>query len=58
MSNDDLLTIVGVIGGIGNGVSRFFWNLLFNQTGYKFVMIFNIAIQIVIFSTIRFTVLS
>lgn len=28
MSNDDLLTIVGVIGGIGNGVSRYLFAYL------------------------------
>lgn len=63
INDDNLLTIIGVIGSLGNGCSRyiwlryrFFWNLLFNYTGYRFVMILNLVIQIIIFSIIRFTV--
>ena len=34
----------------------FFWNFLFSRTGYRFVATLNLLIQIVVFSTIRFTV--
>lgn len=34
----------------------FFWNFLFRRTGYRFVATLNLLIQIVVFSTIRFTV--
>ena len=37
-------------------IFRFFWNLLFSRTGYRFVASLNMLIQIVIFSTIRFAV--
>lgn len=34
----------------------FVWNILFNYTGYRFVMILNICIQITVFSVIRFSI--
>jgi hypothetical protein len=37
---------------------RFFWNLLFNHTGYRFVMVLNTLLQIIIFVALRFTVVS
>lgn len=45
----------GVPGNYGL-MLRFFWNVLFNYTGYRFVMTLNLAIQIIIFAIIRFTV--
>lgn len=39
-------------------VFRFFWNLLFNYTGYRFVITLNLIIQIIIFSIIKFTVVN
>ena len=47
--------MIGTIGAIGNGCSRFFWNLLFKKTGYKFVMVLNICICVIVLGTIRFT---
>jgi len=55
--NDDyFLTITGAIGAIGNGCSRFVWNIFFLKTGYKTVMLIILSILIIVFSTIRFTV--
>lgn len=63
INNDEFLTVIGVIGSVGNGFSRYIiylsrplWNLLLKNTGYKFIIVFNFGIQIIIFSTIRFTV--
>lgn len=64
ISNDEFLTIIGVMGSVGNGFSRYlyiyifrpFWNLLLQHTGYKFIIVLNFIIQIIIFATIRFTV--
>lgn len=53
--DDEFLTLIGVIGAIGNGGSRFFWNLLFSKTGYKTVYLTVIALSICVYSTIRFT---
>ncbi len=55
ISNDEFLTIVGVVGAIGNGCSRFFWNLYFMKTGYKTVLLTIKILSIIAFSTIRFT---
>lgn len=57
IQDDQFLTIIGVIGAVGNGCSRFFWNLLFNKTGYKTVILSLLTIAIIVFSTIRFTTL-
>jgi predicted MFS family arabinose efflux permease len=54
--DDKFLTIIGVIGGIGNGCSRFFWNLFFNKTGFKTVLLTIITLLMIVFATIRFTV--
>lgn len=55
--NDDyFLTIVGAIGAILNGCSRFFWNIYFLKTGYKTVLLTILGISIAVYSTIRFTV--
>lgn len=35
---------------------RFFWNIAFNHTGYRSVMLFNLVLQILVFASIRFTV--
>lgn len=55
--NDDyFLTIVGAIGAVANGCSRFIWNIFFLKTGYKTVMLMILGASITVFSTIRFTV--
>lgn len=55
--NDDyFLTIVGAIGAVLNGCSRFFWNIFFLKTGYKTVLLTVLGISIAVYSTIRFTV--
>jgi len=54
--DDRFLTTVGVIGAIGNGCSRFFWNLFFSKTGYKTVLLTILSICILVLSTIRFSV--
>lgn len=55
--NDDyFLTIVGAVGAILNGCSRFFWNIYFLKTGYKTVLLTILTISIAVYSTIRFTI--
>lgn len=54
--DDYFLTIIGVIGALGNGFSRLIWNIFFSKTGYKTVMLCVMIISIIVFSTIRFTV--
>lgn len=55
--NDDyFLTIVGAIGAVANGCSRFVWNIFFLKTGYKTVMLIILGASITVYSTIRFTV--
>lgn len=55
--NDDyFLTIVGAIGAVANGCSRFLWNIFFLKTGYKTVMLIILGASITVYSTIRFTV--
>lgn len=56
ISNDEFLTYIGVVGSIGNGGSRIFWNMLFNKTGYKTLMLSIFGLMILIFSTIRWSV--
>jgi len=56
IQDDEFLTTIGVIGSVGNGCSRFFWNLLFNKTGYKTVLLTILTLCMIVFSTIRFTV--
>lgn len=56
IQDDQFLTTIGVVGAVGNGCSRFFWNLLFSKTGYKTVVLSVLTIAITVFSTIRFTV--
>ncbi len=55
IQDDQFLTIIGVIGAVGNGCSRFIWNLFFSKTGYKTVLLTVLSIAVVVFSTIRFT---
>lgn len=55
IQDDEFLTLVGVIGAIGNGCSRFCWNIVFSKTGYKTVVLSIFTIAICVFSTIRFT---
>ena len=54
--DDEFLTLIGTFGAIGNGFSRFCWNVLFNKTGYKFVMVLNIFLCIAVLSSIKFSV--
>lgn len=54
--DDQFLTTIGVIGSVGNGCSRFFWNLYFNKTGYKTVLLTVLTLCAIVFATIRFTV--
>lgn len=53
--DDNYLTIIGVIGSVGNGCTRFFWSLYYSKTGLKTVLLTIMLIQIIVFSTIRFT---
>ncbi len=54
--DDQFLTTVGVVGAVGNGCSRFFWNLFFRRTGFKTVCLTILTICIIVLSTIRFSV--
>lgn len=56
IDNDEFLTLIGVLAGIANGISRFFWNILFLKTGYRFVMSIILGMAIIVYATIRFTV--
>jgi len=56
IKDDEFLTLIGLFGGIGNGCSRFFWNLLFSKTGLKTVLLTVFTLSMIVFSTIRFTV--
>ena len=56
INDDDFLTIVGVLGSVANGTSRFVWNVIFVKTGYRFVMLCIMTIAITVYSTIRFAV--
>ena len=65
ITDDELLTTIGVVGAVGNGTLRYlifllrmFWNLLFKNTGYKTVLSVNLIIQIIVYATIRFTVIN
>lgn len=54
--SDEFLTLVGLIGSVGNGVSRFFWSSLFNRIGYKLIMLLMISLNIICLATVRFSV--
>lgn len=54
--DDEILTNIGVVGAIGNGCSRFFWNLFFSKTGFKTVCLVILFICTFVLSTIRFSV--
>ena len=54
--DDQFLTLVGVIGSVGNGVSRFFWSSLFNRVGYKIVSSIILFLNVACLGTLRFTV--
>ena len=56
IDSDSFLTLVGLIGSVGNGVSRFFWSSLFNRIGYKLIMTLMLLINIICLATIRFSV--
>jgi hypothetical protein len=56
IDDDEFLTLIGVLAGIANGISRFFWNYLFMKTGYRFVMSIILGMAITVYATIRFTV--
>ena len=56
INDDKFLTTVGVVGAVGNGCSRFFWNLFFSKTGFKTVALVILSICVFVLSTIRFTV--
>lgn len=58
INDDAFLTLVGVIGGLGNGCSRFFWNLLFSKTGFKTVILTATTIAAIVLVTIRFSVIN
>ncbi len=53
--DDKFLTTVGVMGAVGNGCSRFLWNLFFSKTGFKTVCLVILSICAFVLSTIRFT---
>ena len=54
--DDKFLTTIGVVGSVGNGCTRFFWNLFFSKTGFKTVALIILSIFVLVLSTIRFTV--
>lgn len=45
--DDQFLTLVGLLGSVGNGMSRFFWSSLFNRIGYKLIMMIMLGINII-----------
>lgn len=52
--DDFFLTVIGVVGAVGNGCSRFFWSLFLNKTGFKTVLLVIIAVCVGVYVTIRF----
>lgn len=58
INDDAFLTLVGVIGGVGNGCSRFLWNVLFSKTGFKTVILASTVLCTIVLVTIRFSVIS
>ena len=54
--DDEFLTMIGVISAIGNGGSRYFWNLIFIKSGYKTTMLILIGLVMGVCISIRFTV--
>lgn len=56
ITDDAYLTLIGTIGSIGNGCTRFFWNMLFNVIGFRPVVAIIVVINIALFATIRYTV--
>ncbi len=56
IDDDFFLTMVGVVGSIGNGFSRLVWNVVFRKGGYKTALSANLYLAIAIYSAIRFTV--
>ena len=54
--DDQFLTLVGLIGSVGNGVSRFFWSSLFNRVGYKIACTLILLLNILCLATVRFSV--
>ena len=55
ITDDKFLTMIGVAGAVGNGCTRFFWNLFFNKTGFKTVSLMILSICSIVLATIRFT---
>jgi len=53
--DDKFLTTIGVVGAVGNGCCRFFWNLFFSKTGFKTVCLVILSICTLVLSTIRFS---
>lgn len=56
IADDQFLTLIGLIGSVGNGVSRFFWSSLFNRVGYKIVCTMILLLNVLCLATLRFTV--
>ncbi len=56
ITDDQFLALIGSLGGIANGCSRFLWNLLFLKIGYRGMLRVVVALNLVLFLTIRWTV--
>ena len=47
---------MGAVSSLVNGFSRILWGMLFKCTGFKFVTVLNLLVQITLYATFRFTV--
>lgn len=56
ITDDEFLTLIGTIGAIGNGCTRFFWNLLFNTIGFRPALAIIMCINIAMFASVNYTV--
>lgn len=56
ITDDKYLTLIGAIGAIGNGCTRFFWNSFFGLTHFNIAVSVLMVINIVVYATILLTV--
>lgn len=57
LSNDQFLTMIGAFASIGNGFSRLPSSLTYGKIGFKWMTVLICTVNIIIYVTIRFTIL-
>lgn len=48
--------MIGTVGSIGNALCRFLWNMCFNKIGYRKTLAIILTLNVLVFTTIRYTV--